>query len=92
MKSVECVLIRLVLCGPQDNRFVEQTRKPTFGASSLAVQDIKGWAYIVATERAAELRAPPQQGSILYRLAKDGRNLVVVETLETLHPSDICFW
>ncbi|KAK3919351.1 Thrombospondin-type laminin G domain and EAR repeat-containing protein [Frankliniella fusca] len=82
----------LVLYKLLGSRFLEQARVPAFGASALAVQDIDGWTYLVASERMAQHRDKPQGGSILYRLSLNGRNLVPVETLETAFPSDLTFW
>ncbi|XP_026274203.2 uncharacterized protein LOC113203634 [Frankliniella occidentalis] len=82
----------LVLYKLMGNRFLYQTRVPAFGASALAVQEIEGWVYLVASERMAQHRDKPQGGSILYRLSLNGRTLVAVETLETTFPSDLAFW
>lgn len=82
----------LVLYKLMGNSFLEQTRVSTFAAATLAVQEIGGWVYLVAAERAAQHRDAPQGGSILYRLSHNGRSLIPVETLETTNPSDVCFW
>ncbi|XP_034233832.1 uncharacterized protein LOC117640919 isoform X2 [Thrips palmi] len=82
----------LVLYKLMGTRFLEQDRKVTFGGSTLSVQQIDGWTYLVAAERTSHLRAAPENGPILYRLSLDGKKLITVMTLQTHNPSDVFFW
>lgn len=78
----------------QGQRFEKQWREVTFGASALAVHEIDGWTYLVATERTSHLRAAPESGPVVYRLNIRGDQLIKVMTLplETRTPSDVFFW